>query len=64
MTERSRRGRVARAAIVALRGLVRALPAGVRARLEDRFFDAVGHATRVTDDGYPQPSEAIPRRPR
>lgn len=38
----------------------RAVPRGLRRRVEDRFFYAVGHATRVTNDGYPQPGEAIP----
>ena len=54
-------GRLARGAIAALRGLWRALPPRVRARVEGRFFRAVRHATRVTDDGYPQPDELRPR---
>lgn len=37
-----------------------ALPRRVRQTIEDRFFVAVGHATRVTNDGYPQPEPLIP----
>jgi hypothetical protein len=40
--------------------LVRLVPASVRKRVEERFSYAVGHATRITNDGYPQPDGAIP----
>jgi hypothetical protein len=32
----------------------KAVPAGIRKRMEDRFFFAVFHLTRVTNDHYPQ----------
>lgn len=54
-------GRFAHGAVAALRGLWRALPPGVRARVEGRFFRAVRRATRVTDDGYPLPEDLRPR---
>lgn len=54
-------GLVATAAVTAARAAWRALPSAAKGRLEARFFGAVKHATRVTNDGYPQPSEVIPR---
>lgn len=57
---RSWRGLAARGAVAAARGAARLVPGALRRRLEDRLYAAVGHATRVTNDGYPQPAELIP----
>ena len=47
-------------AFSAVRRVWWALPQRVRKTIEDRFFIAVGHATRITNDGYPQPASTIP----
>jgi hypothetical protein len=48
------------AAIGAIRAAWRLTPSRVKVSVEHRFFGAVGHATRVTNDGYPQPAELLP----
>ena len=50
-----------RAAVATARAGWNVLPSRARRHLEDRFFGAVAHATRVTNDGYPQPAELIPK---
>jgi hypothetical protein len=49
----------ARAAIG--RALLRAVPQGVKKRLDDRLFYAIFHLTRGTNDHYPQSPQ--PSRP-
>lgn len=52
------RSLVARAAVAGVRAAGRLAPAPVRAWAESRLWAAVKRATRVTDDGYPQPGRA------
>ena len=39
------------------RAVLRLVPAGIRRRIDDRFFYAIFHMTRGTNDHYPQPAE-------
>lgn len=51
---------LASAVLATGRLVVRAVPVGVRKKLEDRVFGAVFHLTRVTNDAYgwrPKPDQ-------
>jgi hypothetical protein len=51
----------AQVVLAVARGLARVLPSRLRKALDDRFFGAVFHATRVTNDAYGwRPPESSP----